>query len=574
MRRIFPAALVLALLFLPALGSGQVGIGIVRTVHNLSVSGPGEVKSLTETRICIFCHTPHNAEPETPLWNRRLKPVNYVLYSSSTMRATMGQPTGPSRLCLSCHDGTVALGAVRIPERGLEIYGRISRLSPGYIGTILSDDHPVSFLYWASLPNPELAPEPPSDLLFYGGGEMHCTTCHDAHDNTYGKFLVMNNVYSQLCLKCHRMDGWNESVHRGASNQWTGEPPDPWPRTAWKTVAENACENCHAPHSAGGEKRLLNYQAEEENCYPCHNGHVARRDVYSEFQKESRHPVEETTIGLTSNYHDPGESPVMITGHVECMDCHNPHAANPNPGEAPNVSGALTKVSGVDRTGSAVAEASYEYEICFKCHADSSPGTPFIPRVINETNTRLEFDLNNPSYHPVEGVGRNPYVPSIPSSCRPQVTYSSVIYCTDCHESDDSRAIGGMGPRGPHGSIYAPILRERYETADGTEEGYDVYALCYRCHCRTAILSDLSFPYHKLHVVDQKAPCSVCHDPHGVVSDPTTGDHTHLINFDTRIVGPAPGESYPYFQDSGVFAGSCTLVCHGVTHVNWSYSKY
>jgi DNA-binding MarR family transcriptional regulator len=42
----------------------------VGTKHNLSVSGPGPIKSTNEQQVCIFCHTPHNASPIQPLWNR------------------------------------------------------------------------------------------------------------------------------------------------------------------------------------------------------------------------------------------------------------------------------------------------------------------------------------------------------------------------------------------------------------------------------------------------------------------------------------------------------------------------
>ena len=50
-----------------------------------------------------------------------------------------------------------------------------------------------------------------------------------------------------------------------------------------------------------------------------------------------------------------------------------------------------------------------------------------------------------------------------------------------------------------------------------------------------------------------------------------TGDHTHLINFDTRIVAPLPDGLPPSFKDNGSRSGSCTLVCHGVTHTALSY---
>jgi hypothetical protein len=50
-----------------------------------------------------------------------------------------------------------------------------------------------------------------------------------------------------------------------------------------------------------------------------------------------------------------------------------------------------------------------------------------------------------------------------------------------------------------------------------------------------------------------------------------TGSHTHLINFDIRIVLPLAGSTAPVFVDSGTFAGSCTLMCHGVAHKNAAY---
>ena len=87
-------------------------IPVADTVHNLSVSGPGGVRATSETRVCVFCHAPHNASPSGPLWNRAAPGSTYLPYSSSTAAAAPGQPTGASLLCLSCHDGTIALGAV------------------------------------------------------------------------------------------------------------------------------------------------------------------------------------------------------------------------------------------------------------------------------------------------------------------------------------------------------------------------------------------------------------------------------------------------------------------------------
>ena len=123
--------------------------GIRDTKHNLSISGPGPIKAATEDRICIFCHTPHRSGPAvTHLWSRSTE-TEYTPYDSSTLDAAVRQPTGASRICLSCHDGTIALGAVGSEAQAIVFSGGIRQMPPGpsNLGTDLSDDHPVSITY-------------------------------------------------------------------------------------------------------------------------------------------------------------------------------------------------------------------------------------------------------------------------------------------------------------------------------------------------------------------------------------------------------------------------------------------
>ncbi len=142
---------------------GSPGLAqISDTKHNLSISGPGPIKSTVEEEICVFCHTPHKARRDIPyLWNRADSTANYTTYESSTLYATVGQPTGASKLCLSCHDGTIALGAVLSRPTEIPFAGGIRFLpeGPSKLGTDLSDDHPVSFVYDENLAasNGELA---------------------------------------------------------------------------------------------------------------------------------------------------------------------------------------------------------------------------------------------------------------------------------------------------------------------------------------------------------------------------------------------------------------------------------
>src|SRR5665213_3361539 len=93
--------------------SALMGMSVLESKHNLTASGPGAIKATKQSDACIFCHESHGAMPKTPLWNHNSSGAVYTPYNSSTTKAVIGQPTGASKLCLSCHDGTVALGSLR-----------------------------------------------------------------------------------------------------------------------------------------------------------------------------------------------------------------------------------------------------------------------------------------------------------------------------------------------------------------------------------------------------------------------------------------------------------------------------
>lgn len=538
------------LVCLLAMGAGAANVG--QSKHNLSVTGVGTLtanKSAAgaSTEICIFCHTPHSANSEMALWNRYDSRASYIPYSSSTTKATIGQPTGSSKLCLSCHDGTVALGMVRSRSSPIPMKSAVAKMPPGRsnLGTDLSDDHPISFRYDAALValDGQLRPPPTSSGVHLdANNQLQCTSCHDAHDNGNPSFLVMNNTASALCVACHNMKNWNEGSHRTSTKTWNGAAPNPWTHTTEKTVAANACESCHNPHGAGGRQRLLNYAAEEQNCYTCHNGNVAAKNILAEFNKPSVHPVIDNT-----GVHDPMEQPLVPAGanrHVECADCHNPHASNDSTTPAgAGVSGALAGVRGVNVGGGAVSQITYEYELCFRCHADTAKGPSMVPRQFPQLNTRAEFTSSSGtnSFHPVVSAGANPNVPSLKS---PWNT-ASRIGCGDCHNSDSASTPGGA--KGPHGSAYKPLLEKPLSFADvGSNPGNS--ALCNKCHN----FVNTAWPQHLEHM--GMTSCMTCHDPHG-------SPNPRLINFNPNVVTGARS-----FQAQGMSHGSCVLSCHGKDH--------
>lgn len=211
-------------------GGSRAQESVVGSVHDLSVFGPGDIHALYEEQVCIFCHAPHNATGQRPLWNRHLPPTHYRIYESSTTDARIDQPSGPSKMCLSCHDGALALGLVASRPIDEPIVMSRRTIPPGSsdLTQDLSDDHPIGFRYDRALAfrdpqikNPDIVTP---DLPLGAHGEVHCTTCHDPHSNQLGNFLRETDLRSAICVSCHDMFGWELSAHAQSVKTVTGRP--------------------------------------------------------------------------------------------------------------------------------------------------------------------------------------------------------------------------------------------------------------------------------------------------------------------------------------------------------------
>lgn len=513
--------------------------------------------------MCEFCHAPHVAGPSQALWSDA-PGVTYRLYESSTLQASLDQPTGASRLCLSCHDGTTALST--FPDRlGGQPSSRVAGRS--LLGTDLSDDHPISFTYDAALAarNGHLA-EPallPRAVALDEARQLQCTTCHNPHGSGFEQALVEDPRFSQLCLRCHRLDGWSSSAHATSPATWPRRGIVSSSSSETRTVAENGCSSCHRSHSAERPEWLLRSRTEEKNCLVCHDGSLASSDIERESKKLSAHPFEQTEW-----LHTPVENFTLMERHVTCTDCHDPHgvAASLVRSTAPTLPPALRGARGINVSGTRVTPAALEYEVCFACHGLTEQPKATLIRQDHVTNVRLETDPANASYHPVVAPGKNHDV----SGFEPGYTTASTLYCTDCHNSDTPASVGGV--RGPHGSMYEPILEREYQMTDPSPESFQAYALCYKCHNRASLLSDQGGFPHRRHVVELQTSCAACHDAHG------SRRQTRLINFMTTgksgnaVVSPSSAGRLE-FEDLGRFAGRCFLSCHGSDHNPKTYPR-
>jgi len=389
MRRVLLPMLLVAAASWPGVPHAQRISDVTNTKHNLSASGPGPVRATTESQICVFCHTPHAAEniPGAPLWNRQLSGATYTPYTSNSIDANdiTATPGGSSKLCLSCHDGTLAIGAVNVANgqsgvtitmTGTETDGTMpvgAGAQTGFtrrLGVDLTNDHPISFSYDSALAladgelrDPAItahiatrAPgvKPPVPLE---AGKLECTSCHDPHirDDTLpysAKFLRLNRLqiappaggtFSEsgdiMCIACHDKLGpaWSQSAHADpnvADEVYTNAAATLREFPTGVRVWEAACLNCHDTHAVQGSRRLLRegtdaigspksggVSAIEETCYQCHT--TAAQAILSSVAQ---------VPNIESDFALPFHMPIRSVDQIAGEERHDPFNAD---GEEP-----------------------------------------------------------------------------------------------------------------------------------------------------------------------------------------------------------------------------------------------
>ncbi|MBL4699917.1 MAG: cytochrome c3 family protein [Phycisphaeraceae bacterium] len=192
--------------------------GIVGSDHDFSGAG----WNATGGQICQPCHTPHGADTTiagSPLWNRIPTTATYTTHAGSGQAATAIDDN--SRLCLSCHDGTIAMD-----NFGGNTSGTAMITGAALLGTDLSNDHPIGAdAVWSGTYDAAAAPGSqwtaektymvsqntrdtanimPLRPVGTGNPAVGCTSCHEPHNrNSQSNMLWMSNAASALCLNCH-----------------------------------------------------------------------------------------------------------------------------------------------------------------------------------------------------------------------------------------------------------------------------------------------------------------------------------------------------------------------------------
>lgn len=216
-------AILAALAAVALLWAGSAAADVRSSPHNLAVSGPGGLAGFGPQSVCYMCHTPHIGGADAPRWNRLDPGRIYIKYWSPTLdaygRGAAPPVDGTSRLCLSCHDGTVALGSTAQGPgtRRLDLTELGTAGSAPTQGINLSGTHPISFRVTESiiarnntrdLPLRSLsAMRGDPEVRLDSNDKIQCTTCHDPHDDKYGASsgvpFYRKPTWAGPCLVCH-----------------------------------------------------------------------------------------------------------------------------------------------------------------------------------------------------------------------------------------------------------------------------------------------------------------------------------------------------------------------------------
>jgi len=162
---------------------------------------------------CHVAHTPAEASGSGALWNLQHAEDGlpaFQLYSSPSFDALttdIGQPDGPSKICLGCHDGS---------------YQGLSGKRGVFSASSLAMTHPVSFTYDGSLARRVRSGglnDPSRTASGLGGtiaedlldekGKVQCTSCHDVHSTGKGssmlrfEYSARSAAGAAMCKTCH-----------------------------------------------------------------------------------------------------------------------------------------------------------------------------------------------------------------------------------------------------------------------------------------------------------------------------------------------------------------------------------
>lgn len=148
---------------------------------------------------CSACHVPHVQIGDEDLSNKGAGDLFKIARQRPALATGRYTPGPTSMICLTCHNGSVAVSTVGTAHamRG----GSEGAWSPSFA----MRDHPIGVPYPDRQKGFRLkARVEAAGKIKLPEGRVECISCHDQHqEEDWPHLLVMSNKRSALCLSCH-----------------------------------------------------------------------------------------------------------------------------------------------------------------------------------------------------------------------------------------------------------------------------------------------------------------------------------------------------------------------------------
>jgi hypothetical protein len=446
--------------------------------------GTGTYPNSTSNVYCVSCHSDHNyfnngGTVTTSAANLRTDIANT---SGAATTNTDFLATGTFGICVSCHTANQTRDVTNQKAGGVAT-------TPVIAGAT----------YAASMHNY-------TTMSSFGTQKFaaNCSKCH-TDEQTKSKQTSTNKFGTHFSASVSLLDDLGTGTLAQYREQYI-------------------CFRCHSQvndTSLGGTLKSVN----GKDWYGSNTMRTFAEDTFKSFTAAGRSPRHK--ISAYTGMHKANETlaDIQAAKHVECADCHSPHAAkfgnhsSTVPGtarglRANTIAGVLSGATGVtvttwgakpttwganpntygQTTTTALPVATVEYQVCFKCHA----GTGYVTGGTNAasfTDLGYEFNPNNGSRHPVGSAlaaASQLTAARLTGGWKP----GDIMTCSDCHSTDSTASKGphgssvkwmltgvnkawpyttAAGNGGSTGTLYRPAT---YNTGQGTKDGL----FCLNCH--------------------------------------------------------------------------------------------
>jgi predicted CxxxxCH...CXXCH cytochrome family protein len=460
----------------------------------------GSYPTSTTDVYCTSCHTDHNYFNSAKASNLR---SDIAVTSGAAPVNTDFLATGSFGICVSCHKAGIARDTTNQKAGGVAT-------TPVIDGA----------LFAASMHNY-------TTMSSFGSQQFaaNCVKCH-TDEQAKDKQTSTNKFGPHFSASVSVLD----DLGTGTNAQYR---------------EQTICFRCHSQNTdtaLGGTLKTVN----GKDWFGSNTMRSFAEDTFKSFTAAGRSPRHK--ISAYNGKHQVNEAlaDIALNKHVECADCHSPHAAkfgnHSSSFAAPftavargtrgtKIANVLAGATGVTvttwgaaspttkwglnantygQTGTtALPVATMEYQLCFKCHTNAmgatgwfknmTSATPMGGKNLTWTDLSVEFNPNNASRHPV-GTALATASQLTAAKLKGGWTPGSIMTCSDCHNTDSTAS------KGPHGSAVKWMLAgtnkawpytlasqnggttgtlfriATYSTGNGTKDGL----FCLNCHTVTA----------------------------------------------------------------------------------------